>query len=274
MMKNSDVQRFMTARDNTKLSYRIHNEGNRDVMLFLHGAGSNNTVWYNITDVLERSMAGSTLIIPEFRGHGRSAVGDIQNYSLDILCDDIIELIDGLGKIDHLTIIGNSLGSAVAICIERKIPEQIDKMILFSLFGRNITRYSTPLKMLNNCAYGLIRHFPMRKKLDFQNYAALRAKAPWYFPIVDIKGTNLHVYSRAVDAVLGYNIDLKGINRRTMIVQGMEDVLVRNDRIQKNARKNDNINMVFIKTEHLVINKEPEKCAELIMRFVEGDDPC
>jgi pimeloyl-ACP methyl ester carboxylesterase len=68
------------------------------------------------------------LIVPDFRGIGRSGVPP-GPYSIEMLADDMFTLLDEL-KIDKATVMGVSMGGYVAFAMYRKAPQRIAGLIL------------------------------------------------------------------------------------------------------------------------------------------------
>jgi predicted alpha/beta-fold hydrolase len=76
-------------------------------IVLLHGLGGDGSMWP------AEEFAGFQVIRPDFRGHGRNAKPhDEAAYPPDVLTDDILALVDGLGDND---LGGYSLGARIVI---------------------------------------------------------------------------------------------------------------------------------------------------------------
>lgn len=64
----------------------------------------------------------------DHRGYGLSARPK-QRYTIDVWCDDLVALLDHLGK-DRVHVHGGSMGSFVAIAFALAHPDRVDKLLL------------------------------------------------------------------------------------------------------------------------------------------------
>lgn len=79
------------------------------------------------------------VIIPDLRGHGRSA-GVPGPYSVEQLAADVVDVLDRM-RILHADVLGYSQGGAVAQQLARDHPHRIDRLVLACTYARNrITR--------------------------------------------------------------------------------------------------------------------------------------
>ncbi len=111
------------------LHHQIHRAGDdRPWLVFIHGAGGAIATWRYQTDAFKPFF---NLLLLDLRDHGLSK--NIEPaypvYNFNIVCDDILVVIDHLG-IEKANFISLSLGSAILQQLEQKRPELIDKMIM------------------------------------------------------------------------------------------------------------------------------------------------
>ena len=67
-------QKHVLTDDNIKLSYTVSkNLNQKPYLVFLHGAGSNHTIWHAII----KDLSQYNMILPDCRGHGNSASGKL-----------------------------------------------------------------------------------------------------------------------------------------------------------------------------------------------------
>ena len=114
--------------DGTKISYSDIGQG-RPVIL-LHAFIIDSILNWHETAIAEqiRSM-GRRVICPDFRGHGNSdKPHDANAYSDQAMARDIIELLDFL-ELEHVDLVGYSMGSAVAIQVAVR-DTRIDSLVL------------------------------------------------------------------------------------------------------------------------------------------------
>ena len=99
--------------------------GARPPVVLLHGLTDNGACWTRLARDLE---ADYDLIMPDARGHGRSAVPD-SGYSPEDRAADTIGLIDALG-LDRPVLLGHSMGGLTAALVAADAPGQIRGAIL------------------------------------------------------------------------------------------------------------------------------------------------
>ena len=94
-----------------ELAYSEHGEGDPPLVL-VHGFTGSQLDW---TDVVDELAANRRVITFDHRGHGDSTnLGDESEYSLSILVDDFVALIDRLG-LEQFDLLGHSMGGMVAM---------------------------------------------------------------------------------------------------------------------------------------------------------------
>ncbi len=94
-------------------------------LILLHGFAANGLCWSVIAHTLEEEY---DVIMPDFRGHGKSSVPDY-GYRYDDHANDVIGLVNSLG-ISAPILIGHSMGGLVAAVVASRHPELIRGLIL------------------------------------------------------------------------------------------------------------------------------------------------
>ncbi len=117
--------------------YRIHylDEGVGEVVMFLHGSGpgaSGHSNFKGNYPVLVE--AGYRCIIPDLIGYGFSDKPDDVDHPLSFFVECIKQTLDVAG-VDRCTVVGNSLGGAIAIGLTLDYPELVEKLILMAPGG-------------------------------------------------------------------------------------------------------------------------------------------
>lgn len=117
--------------------HHIHylDEGEGPVLVFLHGSGSgasgHSNFKYNYPWFATR---GYRVIVLDLLGYGYSDKPDDIDYPLDLFIDCVQQTLSAIG-IDRCTLVGNSLGGAIAIGYTLKYPQQIERMVLMAPGG-------------------------------------------------------------------------------------------------------------------------------------------
>ncbi len=111
-MPNPGVS-FFPGRDGVDLAYRELGAGR--ALVLLHGLAGDATLWLRHGQAETIAARGHRVIMPDFRGHGRSArPHDAAAYPLDVLTDDGFALLEYLG-LDDYDLGGYSLGARIVV---------------------------------------------------------------------------------------------------------------------------------------------------------------
>lgn len=112
-------------------------------LLLLHGLGSSARDWES---QIERFRGSHQLIVPDFRGHGRSDRPK-GPYSIAGFAEDIARLIEELG-VGPMPVVGISLGGMVGFQLAADRPELLTKLIAVNaLPAFEMTRVSQKIQV-------------------------------------------------------------------------------------------------------------------------------
>jgi pimeloyl-ACP methyl ester carboxylesterase len=104
---------FFPGRDGVRLAYREVGQGRP--LVLLPGFSVETTLWLHHGQADRIAARGHRVIMPDFRGLGRSAKPrDAAAYPLDVLADDGFALLDHLG-LDDYDLGGYSLGGRIVV---------------------------------------------------------------------------------------------------------------------------------------------------------------
>ncbi len=106
------------------LSYREWGRPDGAVVLLLHGLTSSSASWRHVAPVLGRRFR---CIAPDARGHGESEW--TAEYSLDLLCADVVGLMDSLGILAAIPY-GHSMGALTAYQLAATQPDLVRMLVL------------------------------------------------------------------------------------------------------------------------------------------------
>lgn len=81
------------------------------VVVLLHGTGGATTSWHAVA---ERLAPHATVVIPDFPGHGRSAMPPFDRLTLDAFARGVASLCSAIG-VAPTVLVGHSAGAAVAL---------------------------------------------------------------------------------------------------------------------------------------------------------------
>jgi 4,5:9,10-diseco-3-hydroxy-5,9,17-trioxoandrosta-1(10),2-diene-4-oate hydrolase len=124
-----------TVRLSNGYDIRVEEVGSGHPVVFIHGSGPGASGKSNFRQNLEVfAKAGYRAIAPDLIGYGLSSKPTDVAYSLDLFVDTLLEALDKL-EVGRCTLVGNSLGGAIAIKIALDHPSRVDKLILMAPGG-------------------------------------------------------------------------------------------------------------------------------------------
>jgi pimeloyl-ACP methyl ester carboxylesterase len=121
----------------TSASTNLYKEvyGSGDPILCLHGLGASMFSWRNFIAPFSRN---NKLILVDFKGCGKSPKPKDTHYSIEEHTDEIYKIIIG-ENLTSLTLVGNSLGGAVALLLAIRLrqqePSRLSRLILIDSAG-------------------------------------------------------------------------------------------------------------------------------------------
>ena len=129
--------KYLDIGDISGLPQRVHyhEQGEGEVVIFLHGAGGGASGYSNFKgNYPVFAEAGYRSIVPDLIGYGLSSKPDLPQYDLDLFIAGVKGLVDGLG-LKNVTLLGNSLGGAVALGYALAYPQDVARLILMAPGG-------------------------------------------------------------------------------------------------------------------------------------------
>lgn len=107
------------------VSIAYADEGEGEVLLFLHGLGISRADWQSQIAYFKRRYR---VFAPDFRGHGESEKPDC-NYSIPVHSADMLAFMDAL-KIESAHVVGLSMGGMVAFQMAADAPDKLKTMTI------------------------------------------------------------------------------------------------------------------------------------------------
>jgi pimeloyl-ACP methyl ester carboxylesterase len=149
---------YIESKDASKIYYEAFGDERSYPIILIHPIGGNIDIWeHEIQFILKR---GFSVIAYELRGHNKSSIGNKRNFTMYDLADDLHTLIDEL-KIKRCTLIGHSIGGAIASLYAKQYPQKVNAIIFINSASKRI-----PDKDLEN-------HYTTRRIAASEGMAAL-----------------------------------------------------------------------------------------------------
>ncbi|SDH70592.1 alpha/beta fold hydrolase [Pseudomonas panipatensis] len=123
---------FVTLNDGLRLHYLDSGAG--EPLLFIHGSGPGASGHSNFKqNYPEFAAAGYRVIVPDLPGYGASDKPET-DYTLDFFVAAVSGLLDAL-DIPRCTLVGNSLGGAIALKLALDQPQRVARLVLMAPGG-------------------------------------------------------------------------------------------------------------------------------------------
>ena len=101
-----------------------------DLVILLHGFPE---FWYSWRHQLTALGTRFHVVAPDMRGYNLSEKPPrVEDYSTDVLADDVIGLIDHFGA-EKAAIVGHDWGAGVAWAVAQKYPERVSKLVVLQV---------------------------------------------------------------------------------------------------------------------------------------------
>ena len=202
------------------MNYKL--EGNGKPLVFIHGLSDNLLYWEFLSSNL---MHDYQVLRVDLRGHGESELGS-DEITIDTYVDDLNNLLEEL-DIPNVSLIGFSLGGAVALDFAIKYPQKVDSMVLMSTFYKaddNLRNTLHEFKTALNVGFGEFFDtiLPM---ILCPDVIEANEKELESLKEMTSQNANVKAYIKAVDVCLNFNAEeyLSEISIPTLIVAGKYD---------------------------------------------------
>lgn len=117
------------------LTIHYHEAGSGAPVVFLHGSGPGASGYSNFKGNYPLfAEHGWRAIVPDLPGYGLSSKPEDAEYVLDFFVDALHQFLQAIG-ITRCTLVGNSLGGAIAIKYALDFPQQVAGLILMAPGG-------------------------------------------------------------------------------------------------------------------------------------------
>ncbi|MCM2393814.1 alpha/beta fold hydrolase [Streptomyces albipurpureus] len=267
-------------------AYRMAGKG--AAVVLIHGIGDSSATWTEIIPGLARRYR---VLAPDLLGHGGSDKprGD---YSPGAYANGLRDLLSALG-IDRATLVGHSLGGAVAAQFAYQFPERTERLVLVGSGG--IGRQVTPLLraatlpgaglLLAALQLPTVRwQLGLTVRLIQSLSSSLGLDAPELLRAIDAlpDATSRNAFVRTLRAVVDWRGQVGTLLDRSYLTQGMPTMLVWGGRdlvVPAVHAGLGHVSMpgsrleIFAEAGHFPFRAEPERFLAVLHDFMKGTEP-
>lgn len=170
MTSNTPIPEARYLRTPSGLDIHYHDVGRGEPVIFIHGSGPGASGYSNFKGNFPVfAEAGWRAIVPDLPGYGLSSKPAEAEYVLDYFVTVLKEFLDTLG-VHRCTLIGNSLGGAIAIKYAIDRPDAVARLILMGPGGLEEREVYFQMegiqRMMTGFADGLLDKDGMRRLLS------------------------------------------------------------------------------------------------------------
>jgi pimeloyl-ACP methyl ester carboxylesterase len=119
-----DCERI-TAADGTQLVVNIYGREGAPLVVFLHGWSCSARFWTRQIQALRESHR---ILVPDLRGHGRSATAGLAEHTLEALADDLAAVLRALlPPGERCLLVGHSMGAMTIAAWAARYPGEVER---------------------------------------------------------------------------------------------------------------------------------------------------
>ncbi len=270
-----------------KNAFRMAGKG--DPVVLIHGIGDSSKTWFPVLPGLARRHR---VIAPDLLGHGASDKPR-HDYSVGGYANGVRDLLSVLG-IDRATVIGHSLGGAVAMQFAYQYPERTERLVLVATGG--VGRQVTPLLraaslpgaefLLSGLNLPGMRGAIGLLTRGFQSLnTRLGTEAPEVLRVIDEAlpaGDARAAFIRTLRCAVDWRGQMGTLMDRTYLAQGMPTLLVWGDQDPILPARHAGLAHVampgsrleiFPHAGHFPFHSDPQRFLQLVLDFIDETEP-
>ncbi len=256
-----------TTFDGARVGYR--RDGTGPALVLVHGTGGGGAAnWDGVTEVLARDF---TVIRPDYTGSGETE-DDGRSLSVDYFADQVLPAVEDAG-VDSFSIVGFSLGAAVAARIAADHPERVRHLVLIAGFTRPDPRLTLQFELWRDL---IASDRTAMARLILLTGFSPDALSSWGADGVTqavretVETQNWSGMSRQVEADLTLDIrdTPEKIRVRTLVIVGTHDHMVPPSHSKGLAASIADASYIEIPTGHLAPMERPDLVAQEISAFL------
>ncbi len=231
----------------------IRRKGYGVTIVAIHGVGSNHTVW-------KKALSGfkNPLVMVDLHGHGKTTN---PWTSMNIIVRDIRDVL-AKEKIRRPILIGNSLGSSIAVMLSKHV--KIEKLILIGPFFYDVIHKVKYIRPMLSALSKVSVQNPLRKFVD---YSKEKARNSMLYPFIDLQGTSFSTWMAGAAATM--EVRLADVSKKTptLVIFGTKDRYLAQGFLEHQL-KDINASAIGIDCDHLVLYHKPKEISNILKSFL------
>jgi 2-hydroxymuconate-semialdehyde hydrolase len=213
------------------ISTNYHDYGEGEPVVLLHGSGPGVSAWANWRLTLPELAKEFRALAPDVVGFGYTDRPDGFKYGLDAWVDHIIGFIEAV-NVGRVSLLGNSMGGALALALTIRRPDLINKVAMMGSVGvpfqitpglDQVWGYTPSIENMR----AILDIFAYNRNLVNDELAELRYQA-------SIRPNWQESFSamfpaprqQAVDAMVSSDEDIRQIDKDVLLIHGRDDRII------------------------------------------------
>ena len=259
------------------LSLRYVRSGQGPTVILLHGIASSIYTW---KDVLPALAAHHDVLAVDLPGFGGSAVP--KEPSAELAVRSVFGLMDRLG-IRRASLVGNSLGAAIALAIAAQAPDRVERLVLIDAAGYNFAPGDRPfvLRVAAGVPAVMADALPLRPMVSLALHQVFHDDrlvtpdriAEYVAPLRRPGATRVLRALLLTADDLGFPGVVRGVRAPTLIVWGRYDAWIPVRDAARFAADVPGARVALVEAGHMPQEERPAETAALIEAFLAEGNP-
>lgn len=247
---------------------QVDEKGSPDapVVVLANSLGADMTMWSEQAEALAKDYR---VVRFDARGHGRTdATGG--DYTLDLLADDVLLLLDALG-IERMNFVGLSLGGMVGQVLAARAPERVSSLVLCATFASAPSDvWDERARAARSTGTGPLVEATVERWLT----PAFRAARPDVADAVRrmVGETSAEGYAGCAAAIRDMNLEgvAEQISAPTLLIAAAQDISAPPETMLALRRRIKGAHFALIEdAAHLFTMEQPDRATRLIAGFLD-----
>jgi 3-oxoadipate enol-lactonase / 4-carboxymuconolactone decarboxylase len=251
-----------------KLNYRIQGTPNSPVLVLSNSLGSEMMMWDELIPYL---LPFFRVLQYNTRGHGGSIDEIDSPYTIAILGQDVIDLLDQL-NIQEAYFCGLSMGGLIGQWLGINCPNRVKKLIISNSGAKigNDKRWNGRISTLKANGVQAIADDTMERWFT-DNFRANNLQRVAETKAMFLR-SNVTGYCNCCAAIrdADFREDLQKISVETLVITGDEDPVTDVEQAEFLANNIPNSHLKIFKARHLSATELPQEFAKIIIEFIAG----
>lgn len=245
-------------------------------VIFVHGISANSATWQTTFNQLskDQNLNRLNLISVDLLGFGKSLKADWLDYSFEEYESALNNTLKALKIKTPIVFIGHSMGSLILADYIKNLSNSKFKQLKI----KNTVLISPPVLKLKELA-NLPDKFYLKSYSSLHHIAdtlPIKAIAGFISKITSFQREYLKTtaFAKSMENIIlnPKNYDtFKGLNQATTVIHGRFDPLVFGPNLVELSKKNPNLNLISVLSDHDITSRKRAKIEEILLKAVKDE---